>query len=222
MRYAQVVSLAPISHVVYGARDAEGTAERLQRGLGLEAVLGSTFPELGLADWFVPFDDQYIELLTVADDEVAGRTPFGRWVAERTVTRDRLLAWAVEADDLDAVGRRLGEEPDALSFVDRTGVTRGSRLVGAGRAFAEPCFPFYIAWDEPADLRRALSEASASVHHECGARGIAWVEVAGEEAGMRDWLDGVGADVRITPGEPDLLAVGLRTDNGDVVVRTGS
>jgi hypothetical protein len=95
-------------------------------------------------------------------------------------------------------------------------------LAGAGRAFAEPCFPFYIAWEEPADLRRALCEASASVHHESGARGIGWVEVAGEEAPVREWLDGADAGVRITAGEPDLLAVGLRTDGDDVVVRTTS
>jgi len=211
----------PISHVVYGAQDVEVTAARLRRGLGLQAIPGSRFDDLGLVDWFVPFEGQYIELLSVADEEVAVRTPFGRWVAERTATGDRLLAWALEAEgDIDAVGRRLGAEPDALSFVDRTGVIRVSRLAGAGRAFAEPCFPFYIAWEKPADLRRALAEASASVHHDSGALGIAWVEVAGEESAMREWLGGADADVRITAGEPDLLAVGLHTDNGDVVVRS--
>jgi hypothetical protein len=211
----------PISHVVYGAQDVEVTAARLRRGLGLRAIPGSHFDELGLADWFVPFEDQYIELLTVADEEVAMRTPFGRWVAERTATGDRLLAWALEAEgDIDAVGRRLGAEPDALSFIDRTGVVRVSQLAGAGRAFAEPCFPFFVAWEEPADLRRALAEASASVQHESGARGIGWVEVAGEESAMHEWLAGADADVRITAGEPDLLAIGLRTDNDDVVVRT--
>ena len=211
----------PISHVVYGAQDVEVTAARLRRGLGLRAIPGSHFDDLGLADWFVPFEDQYIELLTVADEEVAMRTPFGRWVAERTATGDRLLAWALEAEgNIDAVGRRLGAEPDALSFVDRTGVVRVSQLAGAGRAFAEPCFPFFVAWEEPADLRRALAEASASVQHESGARGIGWVEVAGEESAMHEWLAGADADVRITAGEPDLLAVGLRTDNDDMVVRT--
>jgi hypothetical protein len=213
----------PISHVVYGAQDVEATAERLRGGLGLEAIPGSRFEDLGLTDWFVPFEDQYIELLTVADEDTAVRTPFGRWVAERTATGDRLLAWALEAEgDVDGVGRRLGAAPDELSFVDRAGVHRGSRLAGAARAFAEPCFPFFIAWEQPADLRRALREASASVHHESGAQGIGWVEVAGEEAAMREWLGGADTDVRITAGEPDLLAVGLRTDSGDVVLRASA
>src|ERR1700704_4428248 len=159
----------PISHVVYGAQDVEVTAARLRRGLGLRAIPGSHFDELGLADGFVPFEDQYIELLTVADEEVAMRTPFGRWVAERTAAGDRLLAWALEAEgDVNAVGGRVGGGaagpaflargggPDELSFVDRGGVPRGSRLAGAARAFAEPCFPFFIAWEQPADVRRAL------------------------------------------------------------------
>src|SRR2546423_10999824 len=108
-RYAHRMGRTPISHVVYGAQDVEVTAERLRRGLGLEAIPGSRFEDLGLADWYVPFEDQYIELLTVADHDVAVQTPFGRWVAERTAAGDRLLAWALEAEgDVDAIGRRLG------------------------------------------------------------------------------------------------------------------
>src|SRR5258707_1069854 len=129
----------PISHVVYGAQDVEVTAARLRRGLGLQAIPGSRFDDLGLVDWFVPFEGQYIELLSVADEEVAVRTPFGRWVAERTATGDRLLAWGLEAeDDIDAVGRRLGAEPDALTFVDRTGVIRASRLAARRRPLTPP------------------------------------------------------------------------------------
>ncbi|HEV7461306.1 MAG TPA: VOC family protein [Solirubrobacteraceae bacterium] len=214
----------PLSHVVYGTRDVEFTAARLRDEVGLEAVRGSRFPELGLADWFIPFEDQYVELLTVADDDVAARTPFGRWVSDRTAGGDHLLAWALEAgDDLDRVAQRLDLEPDALAFVDRTGVTRSSQLVGAARAFAEPCFPYFIAWNEPAEIRRGLAEASASIEHGSGARGIAWVEVSGDVDALSAWLDdgvdGGGIPVRVSPGEAGLLAVGLATSNGEVVLR---
>jgi hypothetical protein len=214
----------PLSHVVYGARDVELTVARLRRELGLEAIRGSHYPDLGLAGWCIPFEEQYVELLTVANDELATRTPFGRWVADRTASGDSLLAWALEAgDDLDAVARRLDVEPDALAFVDPTGVTRSSQLVGATRALAEPCFPFYIAWNEPAEIRHALVQASASVEHGCGARGIAWVEVSGDEDALSVWVDDrVGDDgipVRVRAGEPDLLAVGFATSDGEVVLR---
>jgi hypothetical protein len=218
--------MAPLrlSHVVYGAQDAARTAARLRDEVGLEAVRGSRFPELGLTAWFIPFEDQYVELLTVADDTVAARTPFGRWVSDRTATGDWLLAWALEAaDDLEAVAGRLGVELDALSFVDRGGVARSLGLVGAARAFAEPCFPYFVAWNEATEIRRGLAEASASVEHECGARGIAWVEVSGDEQALGSWmgdrLGGDGVPIRIRAGEPDLLAVGLATTNGEVVLR---
>ncbi|HEV7363604.1 MAG TPA: VOC family protein [Solirubrobacteraceae bacterium] len=212
-----------LSHVVYGAHDLELAVARLRDDMGLEAVHGSRFPELGLADWFIPLEDQCVELLAVTDDKVAARTPLGRWVADRTAGGDRLLAWAVEAgDDLDAVARRLDLEPDALAFVDRTGVTRSLALVGAARAFAEPCFPFYIAWNEPADIRRGLAEASASVDHGCGARGIAWVEVTGDDDVLSAWLGEGGFPVRVGAGEPDLLAVGLATPDGELVLRLDS
>jgi hypothetical protein len=212
-----------LSHVVYGAHDVEVAAARLRDGMGLEAVRGSRFPELGLADWFIPLEDQCVELLTVTDEKVAARTPLGRWVADRTAGGDRLLAWALEAgDDLDAVARRLDLEPDALAFVDPTGVTRSLQLVGAARAFAEPCFPFYIAWNEPAEIRRCLAEASASVDHGSGARGIAWVEVSGDEDALGAWLGEDGFPARVGAGEPDLLAVGLATSNGELVLRPES
>jgi len=105
----------PISHVVYGAQDVKVTAERLRRGLGLEAIPGSRFEDLGLTDWFVPFEDQYIELLTVADEDVAMRTPFGRWVAERTAAVGPLAALQPEVDQarLAHQGLETGVPPHA-------------------------------------------------------------------------------------------------------------
>src|SRR5207253_988917 len=117
---------------------------------------------------------------------------------------------------------RLGLPPEPLDFIDSDVERRRPRLVGAARAFAEPCFPFFIAWDDAARVRRALSETSASVHHERGARGIAWVEVAGDRDAIGEWIGDLGPRVRVAPGEPALRAIGIATDDGEAVLETAA
>ena len=57
-----------------------------------------------------------------------------------------------------------------------------------------------------------------AVEHPSGATGIAWLELGGDEARLREWLGGAELPIRVVDGEPGLRAVGLRGPSGAEVV----
>jgi hypothetical protein len=38
---------------------------------------------------------------------------------------------------------------------------------------------------------------------------LTWIEVAGDEARLRDWLGGAELPVRVVPGDPAVRAIGI-------------
>ena len=64
---------------------------------------------------------------------------------------------------------------------------------------AVPALPFFIERDAGVADPGATGDAG----------GITWVELSGDAARLRSWLDGAELPVRITDGEPALLGVGI-------------
>jgi hypothetical protein len=58
-----------------------------------------------------------------------------------------------------------------------------------------------------------------SVEHAATPQGIAWVEVAGDSAAVRAWLDDDAIPVRVRRGPPAVLRVGIATSAGEIVLR---
>jgi hypothetical protein len=118
-------------------------------------------------------------------------------------------------DDLDATAARLGltAEPGSRTLPDgRVVAWRGAGIDDPRRT---PDLPFFIAWDVPPELHPGAGEAA----HPSGASGIAWAEVAADAARFGAWTGGADLPVRIVEGAPGLVAVGLRTPEGEVVIR---
>ena len=105
-----------------------------------------------------------------------------------------LMGWAVSTDDVTAVAARLGTE---LVEIRRQGFV--GRLTGVAEAMAEPCLPFFI--ERGADVPAPGAGGDAG--------GLQWVEVAGDAARLDAWLGGEQLHVRVQPGAPALLAVGI-------------
>jgi hypothetical protein len=81
---------------------------------------------------------------------------------------------------------------------------RSWRLVGVAAAMAEPWLPFFISYDQARD--RLAAPAAVVPDH------LAWVEVAGDAARLRDWVGTSSLPMRVVDGVP--RPAGCRRCNG--------
>jgi hypothetical protein len=184
-----------IDHVIYATRDLDAAAARLEADHGLVAKGGGRHTGIGTENRIVPLGAGYLELIAVVDYAEAERSALGHALAERIDGRgEGLMGWVVAVDDVIAEAGRTGAE---LSVIERDGLR--ARLAGVATAMAEPMLPFF--------LQRDPGIADPGAGGEAG--GITWVEVAGDPERLRGWLGGAELPVRISDGEPALLAVGI-------------
>jgi hypothetical protein len=203
-------------HLLIAVPDfAEATA-RFRREYGLAAVEGGRHTGWGTANWIVPLGDSYLELVGVVDPEVATGNAFGRRVLRALDGGGGPFAWCLEPSDFEGTVERLDLEVTTGSRVRPDGATLRWRTAGRDVALEDPSRPFFIAWELPS---RRDHPGRAVAAHGVVPRGIAWVEVAGDEAMVRGWLADDGLPVRVRPGPAALLAVGIATDGGEIVLR---
>ena len=204
-----------IDHVVLGSRDLEATAERFLSEHGLASVEGGRHAAWGTANRIVPLGDDYVEFLAVVDRPVADKSRFGRFLIDLTAQGDRWFTVCMADDDIDGTAARLGlaVEPGVRRRPDGTEVRwRGAGLEDPKR---EPWLPFFIQWQVPPDAYPGRMRADHAVE----TRGIAWVEMAGDEERLRSWLGNDLPSIRVRGGgEPGISAVGLATDAGEIVL----
>jgi Glyoxalase-like domain len=184
-----------IDHVIFAAPDLDAAAARLESEHGLRAEGGGRHEGIGTHNRIVPLGGGYIELLAVADAEEAAASELGRLLAARIERAGGgPMGWAVAVEDIEPVARLLGTE---VSTIGRQGMT--ARLTGVAEAMAEPFLPFFIERDPGVADPGAASEGG----------GIEWIEVAGDPRKLADWLGGASLPVRVSEGEPGVLAVGV-------------
>jgi hypothetical protein len=184
-----------IDHVIYATRDLDATAARLEADHGLVARGGGRHTGIGTGNRIFPLGGGYLELIAVVDRAEAERSALGRALAARIAGRgEGLMGWVVAVEDVIAEAGRTGAE---LSTIERDGLR--ARLAGVATAMAEPILPFFI--------QRDPGIADPGEGGEAG--GIAWIEVAGDARRLGAWLGGAELPVRVTDGEPAVLAVGI-------------
>jgi Glyoxalase-like domain len=184
-----------IDHVIYAAVDLDAAAARVERELGLPARAGGRHEGLGTHNRIVPLGGGYLELLAVADPEEAASSDFGRGLIARLAQGgDGLLGWVVAVDDVDSVARRLGT---TITTIRRAGLR--ARLTGLAEAMREPFLPIFISRDP--------GVPDPGIDGDAG--GITWIEVAGDAARLKQWLDISLLPVRVVDGPPAVRAVGI-------------
>ena len=190
-----------IDHVIYATRELDATAARLEAEHGLTAKGGGRHTGIGTENRIVPLGGGYLELIAVVDHAEAERSALGHALAERIDGRgEGLMGWVVAVDDVVAEADRTGAE---LSTIERDGLR--ARLAGVATAMAEPTLPFFIERDA------GIADPGAGGD----AGGISWVEVAGDPLRLRAWLGETELPVRVSGGDPAVLAVGI----GDRILR---
>jgi hypothetical protein len=184
-----------IDHVIYAAADLDVAAARIERELGVAARGGGRHEGLGTHNRIVPLGGGYLELLGVADPDEAARSDVGNALLARLEREgDGLFGWAVAVDDVEPVARRLGT---AITTIRRAGLT--ARLTGVAEAMAEPFLPFFISRDQ--------GIADPGIGGD--ARGIAWIELAGDAVQLERWLDSRALPIRAVDGPAAVRAVGI-------------
>jgi len=209
------VSDPRIDHVIYAVGDLEAAAARLRDSLGLGSVVGGSHPGWGTANRIVPLGDQYVELVAVADRTEAAASEFGRAVMNAVAGGPWLLGWALATDDLQAVASRLNLEVTDGSRTRPDGSLLRWQLAGVAHALATGALPFFIRWNVPPELH----PGAAVAEHDVRPRGIAWIEITGEENAVHAWLGRYELPLRIIMGPPALSAVAISTDTGELVLR---
>jgi hypothetical protein len=193
-----------IDHVLYAVADLEAGSARLEEDLGLDSVAGGEHPKWGTANRVVQLGPDYLELIGVVDAKTAAASDFGRLIG---AAGDRLLGWAVATDDIDAIAARLGLEMERGSRKRPDGVRLAWRLAGFFEALGSGGFlPFFIQWEGPGELHPGGDPSAPA--------GIGYVEVAGDEARLREWLGGADLQVRIRSQGGGILAAAI----GDLVL----
>jgi hypothetical protein len=184
-----------IDHVIYAAADLDAAAARVERELGLAARRGGRHEGLGTRNRIVPLGGGYLELLAVADPHEAASSELGRALVARLSSGvDSLFGWAVAVDDVNRVARRLGT---SVMTIRRAGLS--AHLTGLAEAMREPFLPFFISRDPGVPDPGADGNAG----------GITWIELAGDAARLKRWLDDVPLPVRFVSGPPAVRGVGI-------------
>jgi hypothetical protein len=143
----------------------------------------------------VPLGGGYLELLGVADREEAANSDLGRGALTGLArVGEGLLAWVVAVEDVWSVARRLGTP---ITTIRREGLS--AHLTGIAEAMQEPVLPFFITRDPEVPDPGVGGDAG----------GITWIELAGDAARLKRWLDATPLPVRIVDGPPAVRAVGI-------------
>jgi len=179
-----------IDHVIYGTSDLDAAQALVERELGLEVQPGGHHVGQGTGNRIVPLGNAYLELLTVDDPAEAAASPVGSLLAELIAEGDRLLAYAVSVDDVHATAQRLGTPIVTV----RRGELEG-HLTGVEEALRTSYLPFFGR-----SRGRPAEQGDATLD---------WIEVSGDGARLRAWLDGAELPIRITDGPGAVRAIGI-------------
>lgn len=209
-----------LDHVLYGTRDLDETATRLEQLHGLRFLAGVGRHPGGTVNIVAPLQPfQYLELLAVEEVGDATSQLFQRLIEDGRT----LLGWGIEVDEIEAVAARLGREVETGSITLDDGSTGSWRIVASD----DFSLPFFIAYDASADdpdlrrRRRRWQEWVREAGNE-GFGGFTFVEVGGDREMMRAWLADADLPVRLVSGRPGLHAVGIAGPAGEIVIRDES
>ena len=206
-----------IDHAVLAVRDLDASAGRLWEEYGLRFAPGGRHPRWGTANMIAPLGRDYLELLSVVDEEVGSSTVLGRTLLDLSADGDRWFSVCLSDEEIETTAARLGltVQPGSRTRPDGTEV----RWRGAGIEERGPdlWLPFFISWDVPTALHPGSGPlpGAAPVEHRIAVERIAWAEVGGDEERLREWLGGADSPIRVVDGEPGVHTVGISIRDGD-------
>ncbi|WP_176489138.1 VOC family protein [Rhizorhabdus dicambivorans] len=215
---AAAKSSLAIDHVSLGVRDLFEGSARLNRETGITGIEGSWFPEGGMANrYFRTGNNTYIEVEAIIDPFAAETMITARHLVERLRGGDCFLGWVARVntrEELDEIAARLKSKVvDAPLGLGADGSAKPN-YVRTPEAFTTwtKGLPNFMYWDgRPKPVVPGPTKPS----------GIAWLEIGGTQAAMRDWI-GPGIEnlpLKFNGKAPGVHAVGVESDRGIIEIR---
>lgn len=193
-------------HVLIAVRSIEQATATFRSQFGLNVLPGgSPFP--GVVNAIIPLaPPAYLELVSPIDpsesDEAAD-------IAAAIATGDRLYTWAIEPDSFEAEAERLGEDSHGTPG-------SGWRTLGGVR----PDRPFFIEYSRyRTDRTDGWQKRYDGANHPSRPGGLAWLELGGDEAALRNWIGEVDIPLRFVGGAARLAGLGIAAPDGEIVIR---
>ena len=199
-------------HVVIATGNLEDAASRLWDEQGLATMAGGRHPGHGTANRIAPLGPDYIELMAVVDRDEAEASPLGRFVAAFVAEGGGLMALCLRTRDITTVTTRLGIEPLHMTRTRTDGRELSWHIAGLEEALGQQRLPFFIEWDVAEDDHPGRTV----VEHREEPSGISWVELAGDKDVIAHRLGDGAPNIRVVPGRPGILAVGIQTRGGEI------
>lgn len=169
-------------HVIIAARDLDAATQLYTERIGLEATFGGRHTGRGTHNAIIRFGLDYLELLSVVDEDELRAAPAKRVRLLDFLERQMggLLAYCLATDNIDALANSFqaaGLEALGPFDMERTrpdGLTLKWRLlIPGGSAYRQP-WPFFIQWGMD-DEERLGHEVPGS--HPLGATGVTGVAI---------------------------------------------
>lgn len=184
-----------IDHVIVCLPDLGDAVVAFETTHGVVSVAGGRHQGHGTANRIVPLGAEYIELVSVVDEDEAARSPFGMWVGDRA-RRPGADGVSIRTDDLDSVCSRLDLDPLAMSRDGPGGTELRWRIAGLDQLVAYG-LPFFIEWNIPPGLH----PGRIAVEEPRGTATLKAVTVTGDVDLLEHWVAGTLA-LAIEDGEP--------------------
>lgn len=201
-----------LDHVIVAVNDLAAAAARFERDYGLSSVEGGRHRGLGTGNRLIPLGRSYVELMAVVDE--AEESALAEWVRKTCADGDRLAALCLRTDDVSGIAARLGTPALPMSRLRPDGSELSWVLAGLEQTLADPRLPFFIQWHaDPAELPGATK-----VDHRSGATGITWVELACDEATLRERVGEPVEELRAAGVEGGVRRAGIATRDGELVL----
>ena len=155
-----------VDHILLPVADLDAGAQRLYEQYGLRGMPGGRHPNVGTANVIVPLGLQYLELISVVDQEEAASSRLGARVAQALREGRTFVAWALRTQDLDAVRASLqaaGWDPPPIAEGSRRrpdGQVLSWRTQDVGTGAEPSAIPFVIEWRIPDGLHPGEAASS--------------------------------------------------------------
>lgn len=192
-------------HAIIAVRDLD-EGMRYYRGLGFDVTPGGRHTGLGTHNAIIRFGLDYLELLSIYDEnEASSSGPSGKVLLDFLQRRgDGLLGFALATTDIEHDAehfRRVGLEavgPFAMQRVRPDGRLLSWRLLAPGGVLWRQPTPFLIQWDT-SDEQRLSWEGPGT--HRNGVTG--WIAVAVAVRNLESAIDFYGRQLGLEAGQRD-------------------
>lgn len=206
--------MAKLDHIVLATRDLDGRERWLWEKFGLETQPGGKHDGAGTVNRYVPLgDDQYLELLAISDP--ASRHPMVKALKRDLSDGDRLMNFAITADDIEAVSHRLNEPVFDNATTAENGQSITFRLTGVSGIIGDEKLPWFIETTSGRQWRGGFRPPA----HRIKPLGVSRVEYGGDARRIAERIADPAFPIVVTDGRAGLNAFWIRTEEGDVELR---